>query len=226
MSCDSDGSGFCGMLQTTLPALRFVQLFVPGAMGAEGLATVMRTLCRHAPPLLFLALIGSGADETLSAIDLKLLSTLFPGFEPLRPLLVGEEGSASPGTLLELHIKGMGPVGRVQLLELAAMAEVKGTMPLQHLRLDGCVCSVDHREAECRRQANGTAVPYSIGPSYRACDCPEPESELESDGEEDFMSYLYYSSSDLEDEDADADVGVEADVVAHVDWDVEWMDLP
>ncbi|XP_034248150.1 uncharacterized protein LOC117649448 [Thrips palmi] len=142
--CDEDGSGFRTMLRNMPPTLRRLDLRLPGQLGAEGLARVLQTLCRFAPRLESLTLSG------LSAFYPKQQS-LFPGFGVLQPLLMGTE---EPGTLRELYLCNICPVGGPQLQELASMANFK--LSLNKLDLRNCKCSEDFVNDQCRNRGIST----------------------------------------------------------------------
>lgn len=134
MGCDSDGSAFCAMLQTMGQTLRKLKVSVQRSLGVKGLARVLEKVCQHAPRLESLLLCGRAAS-------------LFPGFWPLKDLLVD---SKRPATLREICLSGLGPVGSPQLLHLALLAKGHGRLSLRKLELKDCPCSLDRSDAKCR----------------------------------------------------------------------------
>lgn len=141
VACDPAGSDLCAMLSAMRPTLRDLWLDLPATMDPKALAAVFETLCCRAPQLRTLSLSCRTCCPT------QARPMMFPGFSHLRALLVGGD---RPASLRELFIQDMGPIGRQEIRELAAMAAAHGGLSLRELHLVDCACSVDGSSAKCK----------------------------------------------------------------------------
>lgn len=195
VSCDLTGEGVCAMLgalrsrmeatnpSPTLPprqVLHALRLVLPGQLGAGGVARILEALSRHAPRLYLLELVGGWectAPDAIGDVRVSGPCDVFPGFAPLRGMLLRVPGRLEAPTLRHVRVTELGPVGRAQLLELVAMAkESPKGLPLLKLNLADCSCSEGRLWGNCRDRAEDAlraAMPqldFEVENRFLGCD--------------------------------------------------------
>lgn len=127
--------------------LRRLHLELPAPMTTGQVATVLRTVARHAPCLevLWLSSLDEENKEHEDSDDMMNWDDddfdswpPFPGFEPLRDLLEGREGCAG---LRELRLMWVHSLSFPQIQELAPTARRNANLSLRKLEVSLCDCN-------------------------------------------------------------------------------------